>query len=440
MAPAWPGYQVIPEGRRDTSADKQAALLVAVILDGQSRETCEEHLDELALLAETAGYEVRDRVIQERARPDAATLLGRGKVEEVARQVRDLGVTRVVTDDDLTPQQGAQLEKHLGVSVSDRSGLILEIFASRARTREARTQVELAALRYTLPRLSRRWTHLSRQVGGIGVRGGVGERQIELDRRIIRRRITRLERDLDRITRRRVLRRRRGRNVFTAALVGYTNSGKSTLFNRLTDASSRIEDRLFATLDPVRRRIVDSDGEVVLTDTVGFIRKLPHHLITSFRSTLEEVGEADLLIQVIDISDPHLQEKMITTDGVLRDLHLADHRRLLVFNKTDALEDEAGRVRQKRCFPGAIFVSALTGEGLPGLLEQIRAERARTEVETEVEIASEDTTALSLLHRQGRVVEMTGEDGRLRVKVRTSPAGASRIRRQLGPGGQRAHA
>ena len=410
-------------------------MLLAVISDGESRRRCEEHLDELGRLAETAGYQVRGRIVQERVRPDVATLLGRGKVEEVARRVEELAVTRVFTDDDLTPQQGARLEKALGVAVVDRAGLILEIFESRARTHEARTQVELASLRYLLPRLSRRWTHLSRQVGGIGVRGGVGEKQIELDRRIVRKRITGLERDLERITRRRDVRRQRGRNVFTVALLGYTNSGKSTLFNRLADASVHVENKLFATLDPVRRRIVDREGSMVLTDTVGFLRKLPHHLVASFRSTLEEASEADLLIQVVDVSDPHRDEQMLTSAGVLRDMGLTDRPRLLVFNKIDAVEDAAILSRERGRTPDALFVSGTTGQGIPDLLSRIRTERARTEIETAVEISPGDTAALAVLHRHGRVVEMNGEGEMVVVTVRTSPASAGRIRRQLATNG-----
>jgi GTP-binding protein HflX len=418
-------------------------VLVAAVLDGGDRPTCEEHLDELALLADTAGYEVRGRIIQDLGRPDAATFLGKGKVAEVGRFLREAGAGQVLMDDDLAPQQAVKLEKAWKVPVSDRSGLILEIFASRARTREARTQVELASLRYLLPRLARRWSHLSRQVGGIGVRGGVGEAQIEIDRRIIRRRIARLEKDLVSIQRHRRTRRegRRRSGLYTVALVGYTNSGKSTLFNRLTRAGTRVEDRLFATLDALRRRLADCDGSpTIVTDTVGFIRKLPHHLVASFRSTLEEAGEADLLVQVVDLADGHHEEKMQTTLEVLEDLDLEKRPRLLVFNKIDALGEPAVRRRMERTHPEALFVSAASGAGLEGLRERIETERARRELEREVEIDAGDNDALALLHRHGRVVQVQEEGARLRIRYRTDRAGAGRIDRELGRRGSRAHA
>ncbi len=416
-------------------------ILVAVVLDGTGRKACEEHLDELALLAATAGYEVRGRLIQDRGRPDAATLLGRGKVAEARDLLRRVGATRVVMDDDLSPQQGARLEKHWGVPVTDRAGLILDIFASRARTREARTQVELASLRYLLPRLTRRWTHLSRQEGGIGMRGGVGETQIEIDRRIIRRRIARLERDLASIHRHRRTRQAGRDGLFTAALVGYTNSGKSTLFNRLTAAGTLVEDRLFATLDPLRRRMGQAEGApVVITDTVGFIRKLPHHLVASFRSTLEEAGDADLLVQVVDLSDPHMEDQMRTTAEVLHDLGLEARPRLLVFNKCDAVIDPAVRMRTERHHPEALQVSALRGEGLDRLESRILEVRALAEVEEEVVIEAGDGAALSMVHRHGRVLEVREDGTRLSVRYRADRAGAGRIAHHLARGGIRAHA
>jgi GTP-binding protein HflX len=416
---------------------------VAAVLSGGDRPTCEEHLDELALLADTAGYEVRGRIIQDLGRPDAATFLGKGKVDEIGRFLRGEGAGQVLMDDDLAPQQAAKLEKAWNVPVADRSGLILEIFASRARSREARTQVELASLRYLLPRLARRWTHLSRQVGGIGVRGGVGEAQIEIDRRIIRRRIARLEKDLVSIQRHRRTRRegRRRTGLFNVALVGYTNSGKSTLFNRLTHAGTRVEDRLFATLDALRRRLADSDGSpTIITDTVGFIRKLPHHLVASFRSTLEEAGEADLLVQVVDLADAHHEEKMQTTLEVLRDLDLDQRPRLLVFNKIDALGSPAVRRRMERAHPEALFVSAAEGVGLERLRERVQAEQASREFEREVEIDAADHDALTLLHRHGRVLEVKEEGERLRIRYRSDRAGAGRIERELEQRGAGAHA
>jgi GTP-binding protein HflX len=337
-----------------------------------------------------------------------------------------------VLDDDLTPQQAGKLEKAWDAAVSDRSGLILEIFSSRARSREASAQVELASLKYLLPRLTRRWTHLSRQDGRMGVRAGVGETQIELDRRLIRHRIARLQRDLVGI-RRQSKNRRQGRNgLYTAALVGYTNSGKSTLFNCLTAAGARVEDRLFATLDPLRRRMEgEHDPPTVLTDTVGFIRKLPHHLVASFRSTLEEAGEADLLIEVVDTSDPHCLEKMEVTGEVLNDLGLGEQQRLLVFNKTDLVEGPAVQRRLARAHPEALFVSARSGDGIQDLRRRVMEHRHRNEVEEEIEIRSGNADALAVLQRYGRVLDMEASEDLLTVKVRSSQAGMGRIRQAL---------
>jgi GTP-binding protein HflX len=402
------------------------------VLEGGRRAASEEHLDELALLADTAGYDVVDRAIQEMRRPVAATFLGRGKVEEIGRLLQASGCRRVVLDDDLTPQQAGKLEKAWNAAVSDRSGLILEIFSSRARSREARTQVELASLKYLLPRLARRWTHLSRQEGRMGVRAGVGETQIELDRRLIRHRISRLQRDLVAIQRQ-SSNRRQGRNgLYSVALVGYTNSGKSTLFNRMTAAGTLVEDRLFATLDPLRRRMEgEHDPPTVLTDTVGFIRKLPHHLVASFRSTLEEAGEADLLIEVVDASDPHCLEKIQVTGEVLEDLGLAGQQRLLVFNKIDLLHGPATERRLARAYPEALFLSARNGGGVQALRRRVADHRHRNEVEEQVEIASGDAVALAALQKHGRVLDMQTCEEILQVRVRASRAGMGRIRRAL---------
>lgn len=415
-----------------TNTVPQPVMLVAAVLDGGSRAASEEHLDELVLLAETAGYQVAGRAIQEMRRPVAATFLGQGKVEEIGRLLREFACKRVVLDQDLTPHQAAKLEKAWHAAVTDRSGLILEIFSSRARSREARTQVELASLHYLLPRLARRWTHLSRQEGRMGARGGEGEKQIELDRRIIRRRISRLERELVQIKKQRINRRHGRRGLYSMALVGYTNSGKSTLFNRLTDAGTLVENRLFATLDPLRRRLSGTpDPPMVLTDTVGFIRKLPHHLVASFRSTLEEAGDADCLVQVVDAADENLAEKMQTTEDVLEDLGLTRQPRLLVFNKIDGLDSQAPLTRLARRHPEAVFVSARTGAGLTDLRRRLMGIRQRCQVEEDVRIAPGDARALAALHRYGRVLDICQEDAGLRIRVRASMSGMGRIRRAL---------
>jgi GTP-binding protein HflX len=357
-----------PTSRQDKAPGRpRRAFLVGVLLGSQPGFVIEEHLDELQSLAVSAGVEVVGRAVQRRRTPDAATFIGRGKIGEVGAAVRELEADVLLFDDDLSPSQVKNLEEAADCQVMDRSGLILEIFQQRARTREARTQVELAQLNYLLPRLTRRWQHLSRQAGGIGVRGGEGETQLEADRRMLRRRIGRLEKELEKIERTRQVQRRGRQGVVTVALAGYTNAGKSTLFNRLTGAGVRAEDRLFATLDSrLRRGALDGAGSetVVFIDTVGFIRKLPHHLVSSFRSTLGGITEAELVLHVIDRSLPTWRDQMEVAEQVLADLGVEPARVIRVFNKWDRIPElTAGGT----AWNGGVPVSALTGEGLDGL-------------------------------------------------------------------------
>ena len=346
-----------------TSVTPRKAFLVGVQVGPQPAVEVEEHLDELHQLVESCGGIVVGRAMQARRAPDPATFIGSGKAEEVARTAKEAGADVVVFDDDLSPSQVKNLGKVLELGVLDRSAVILEIFALRARSREAQTQVELARMRYTLPRLTRAWTHLSRQVGGIGVRGGAGETQLEVDRRMLRQRIRKLETELSRIDRRRQ-QQRRHRQIPVVALAGYTNAGKSTLFNRLTGTGTYAEDRLFATLDARLRRGAIASGQVVVfADTVGFIRKLPHHLVSSFRSTLGEITEADLVLHVIDRSHPAWRDQQKVAEAVLTELGVEASHILPVYNKIDRLPEGEHRPNTE----GALWISATTGEGLRDL-------------------------------------------------------------------------
>ena len=348
---------------------REKALLVGVILPGQPAFVVEEHLYELEQLVESAGVEVVGRAVQSRRALDAATFIGSGKALEIADLARERGAVMLVFDDDLSPSQAKNLEEVTKLPALDRSGVILEIFNQRARTSEARTQVELARLQYQLPRLTRQWGHLSRQGGGKGTRGGEGEKQLESDRRLLRNRIKRLKKDLEQIERTREVQRRGRNGAPEIALAGYTNAGKSTLFNRLTRAGALAEDRLFATLDAkLRRGMVDGAGPAIFADTVGFIRKLPHHLVSSFRSTLGEAAAADLVIHLIDRSHPRWREQMEVADAVLADLGVDPAQVLKVFNKRDRL------AREESPGPGEIWISAETGEGLAELHTEL-AER-----------------------------------------------------------------
>ena len=337
---------------------REQAILIGVGRKPQDRRVLDEHLDELERLSETAGARVAGRLIQDRGPVSPPTLLRSGKVQELKRLCEETGARLVISDDDLSPAQVRNLEKEVEATVLDRSGLILDIFARRARSREARTQVELAQLRYLLPRLTRQWTHLERQAGGIGQRG-VGETQLETDRRLIRKRVSRLEAELKSIESERRERRKRRSGVPKVALVGYTNAGKSTILNLLTGAGTFVEDRLFATLDPLVRRVErPGTAPFLVIDTVGFIRKLPHHLVASFRSTLEEAADAELLLHVADASSPALADHLKATRETLEGLDLADRPALLVLNKRDQVPAPVLE-RLLGDHPGALAVSAL---------------------------------------------------------------------------------
>ncbi len=323
----------------------------------------EEHLEELTRLADTAGATVVGSLIQRIESPNPRQYLGAGKLAELKQHARDTGTTLVIFDDELAPVQGKNLEDELGVRVMDRAELILDIFVHRAKSNEAKLQVELAQLEYLLPRLARMWVHLSRIRGGIGLRGP-GETQIETDRRLIRRRISTLKKKLERVARHREVIRAGRRPVPTAALVGYTNAGKSSLLTALTGERTFVEDRLFATLDTLTREAaLNGRGRVRLIDTVGFIRKLPHHLVASFRATLEEAGNADLLLHVIDASHHDWEEQVEVVDAVLRTLAIDGTPVIHVFNKMDLVtEPEAMRNRVRQQYPEAVCISAVRKE------------------------------------------------------------------------------
>lgn len=388
---------------------REKAIVVGLTLPSVPPDVSAEHIEELAKLVEAAGGESVATVVQDRPAPDPATWIGKGKAAEVQGLVEELGASIVVFDDDLSGAQVRNLEKIINVKVVDRSGLILDIFARRARSREAKTQVELAQLQYLLPRLTRQWTHLSRQAGGIGTRG-VGETQLEIDRRIIRRRISRLREELERIERTRETQRRGRGGTFTVALVGYTNAGKSTLFNRLTSGSEVAADMLFATLDAKHQRSADPMPlPTVIIDTVGFVRKLPHHLVASFRSTMEEAASADLVVHLVDASHPRAAEQRVVGRAVLEDLGIPSDRVLEVLNKVDrtgAFQEETDR--------DLLAVSALTGEGIDRLLDAIRNREAASGEVLHLEIPIEETRMIARLYELGQIRERTDEDGMAR--------------------------
>lgn len=346
----------------------------AILLALSTGESVEGSLEELVQLVKTAGAEVLDSMVQRRDRPESATYIGKGKVQELALMVQELGATMVVVDAELSPSQQKNLEDALNVKVLDRPGIILDIFAQRAQTREGKLQVELAQLNYMLPRLAGRGETLSRLGGGIGTRGP-GETKLEVDRRRIWKRISHLEEEIDTIKRQRQAQRksREKQGVVVVALVGYTNSGKSTLLNALTNADVLTENKLFATLDPTTRRLYLPEGEtVLLSDTVGFIQHLPHQLVAAFRATLEEVTEADILLHVVDASHPDVWDQIQAVRTVLGELHAEDKPTIAVLNKIDRLTNKGSLRKLLEELPNAVAISAKRKEGFPELIDKIQ--------------------------------------------------------------------
>jgi GTP-binding protein HflX len=398
-----------------------------------ARNALEEHLKELAALADTAGAEVVGELTQQIERPHPATYLGKGKMDELRDLVRELDASLVIFDDELTPAQGKNIEEHLTTRVVDRAELILDIFATRARTSEAKMQVELAQLEYTLPRLTRMWTHLEKFRGGIGVRGP-GETQLESDRRLIQVRIKLLKGRLADVQQARDVQRQSRRGEFRASLVGYTNVGKSSILRALSGADDIfVENRLFATLDPLTRDVTLGDhGHVLITDTVGFIRKLPHHLVASFRATLEEASDSDILLHVIDASHPTWEEQRVVVDQVLAELGLQEKPVLHVFNKIDQIDDATLTAMQERIanlLPNSVFVSSVAPDGLEPLRRAlIVALRGRTNV-AELRLGAGEGKLLAEIHRGSEVLDQRMDGEELVLRARVDEALAGRLRR-----------
>jgi GTP-binding protein HflX len=417
----------------------ERVVLVGVAVDG-SVEVAERSVDELRRLAETAGAEVVDAMVQRRPRPDASTFIGKGKARELAAAVKALGADTVVMDDELSPGQLRHLEELVDAKVIDRTALILDIFAQHATSREGKSQVELAQLNYLLPRLRGWGESLTRLGAGIGTRGP-GETKMEVDRRRIRRRITRLRRNLADMARTRdVKRRSRERaGVPGVALVGYTNAGKSTLLNRLSGAGVLVEDKLFSTLDPTTRRLDLPGGRAAtFTDTVGFIAKLPHDLVEAFKSTLEEVARADLVVHLVDAAQPDPDGQVAAVRAVLAEVGAADVPEVLVLNKVDLL-DEVSRARLARQLPGAAAISAATGEGIDGLLATVATRLPRPPVDLEVLLPYDRGDLVDRAHREGAVLatEHVAEGTRVRLRAADALAHALepyRLRAAAGDG------
>ena len=418
--------------KKKSVLNKEKALLIGVIKPGINENIIHDHLDELELLADTAGAKVIGRITQKVSKINAATFIGKGKSKYVIDHALVLNVDLILFDDELSPAQIKnyhKMAKH--IKVLDRSGLILDIFQKHARTREARTQVSLAYLEYLLPRLTKQWTHLERQMGGIGTRAGMGETQIEIDRRIIRTRITKLKKDLENIEKKRFTQGVGRKNEYRVALVGYTNAGKSTLFKAITGVDAYIKNQLFATLDTKIRKVkLDKSHSILLSDTVGFIRKLPHNLVASFNSTLKEVIEADLILKVFDISSTNIYEHNQTIDEVLNRLGASGIQDIIVLNKVDLISNIDIIEERKRNFTNSVTISSLQHLRLSVLKNRI------------IDFMEKDykTIELMLSYNKGRIINQAQdgvevldrkcEVGGIKLRIRGSQSRINKILRE----------
>ena len=398
------------------------AILIGVKLRGNLMQEAEESLQELRQLAETAGIEVVCETIQPRNAPNPTYFIGEGKVEELKPLIEELYADAIIFDEELSPAQNRNLEKALDVATIDRTGLILQVFAQRALTKEARLQVALAQLEYALPRLTRMWTHLSRlATGGGGGRHlrGPGETQLEMDRRWVRRNIAQVRKALEAVEKQRHVQRRNRSEKIKVSFVGYTNAGKSTLFNRLTGESVLAEDKLFATLDSTTRKVdLPQKQQILLSDTVGFIKKLPHQLVAAFKATLEEVVEADLLLHVVDVSHPEAEAQIAAVNVVLNELNATDIPMFMVFNKIDNLETEED-LQILRCqYPDAHLISAQRGDGVAALMDALANRFAELGTNLSLSIPYTEGKALDLLYKHGTVLNTEYATEAILVKAR----------------------
>ncbi|MGY8763864.1 MAG: GTPase HflX [Fidelibacterota bacterium] len=413
--------------RNNVSQEK--ALLVGVIQPGMTESLIHEHLDELELLAETAGAKIAGRITQRVSKINPATFIGKGKAEELLNQAKELDVKLIVFDDELSPGQMKNYHKISdNVKVLDRSGLILDIFHKHAKTKEARTQVDLAYMEYLLPRLTRQWTHLERQMGGIGTRAGMGETQIEIDRRLIRTRISKLKKELIRIEKERDTQSYRRQSEFRVSLVGYTNAGKSTLFKALTGSDVYIQDQLFATLDTTVRQLqIDESHQILLSDTVGFIRKLPHNLVASFKSTLKEVLEADLILVMLDISSSQIEDHIQTIENVLKDMGAQEIPKIIVLNKVDLISDRNMIEKRQREFPNSVTVSAQQHLRLSELKSRIIAKMEENFQTIDLEFSYDQGKTIAHAQEGVEVLKREYEETRVKLRIRGSRSRINQI-------------
>jgi GTP-binding protein HflX len=408
---------------------QEKALLIALNIGNLRGELVDEHLDELEELANTAGAVTVAKIIQEKSAVDPAFYIGKGKAEEAAAFVENEDINLVIFDDDLSPVQARNLERLINRKILDRSGLILDIFASRAKTKEAKTQVELAQLQYLLPRLTRAWTHLSKQYGGIGTKGP-GETQIETDRRIVRNRISKLKEKLEKIEIQRETQSKGREETIRIAIVGYTNAGKSTLFNLITNAGVFAEDKLFATLDSTTRAFsLGKHEKLLMSDTVGFIRKLPPNLVASFKSTLNEVRNADIILHVIDLSNAYFEDHIQVVEETLRELNSYGKTQIKIFNKIDLVRDKSkiGYIRNK--YEDAVIISAAKGMNVIKLKDAITEVINRVYTEEKVDLDLSDSKTAAKIFSLADVISTDYDDNSIHIRYKTNKENSNKIKK-----------
>ncbi len=409
----------------------ERAMLVALKLNKESKHIVEEHLDELEMLADTAGAETIIKVIQDRPTPDKAHYVGKGKAEELAELVELNEIVIVIFDADLSPTQVRNLEKMLDVKILDRSGLILDIFASHAKTKQAKTQVELAQLQYMLPRLTRAWTHLSKQHGGIGTKGP-GETQIETDRRLIRTRISKLKELLRKIENQNKTKSMKRQDFLKASLVGYTNAGKSTLINLLTNADLLAENKLFATLDSTTRSFeLEKNKKVLISDTVGFIRKLPHNLVASFKTTLNVVKDADIIIHVVDISHSFYEDHIKVVNETLEELGATEKKQIIIFNKIDVLDDKDRISYVKNKYINSILISAQRGINITEVKAKLLEIYENSYKEKRIVLNVIQSKLIAQVHQIADVLSTEYIDDKVEMTYKTNSVNHSKIEKLI---------
>ena len=418
---------MVIEKRKSTSYEK--AIIVAVNKEND-QNLLDEELDELVLLSDTAGAKIVDSIIQNRTKIDSSTFIGSGKVKSIINQSKTLGVTVLIFNNELTPAQLKNIQKMAGdnLKVIDRTGLILDIFEKHAKTKEAKVQIKLARLQYLLPRLTRQWTHLERQMGGVGTRGGPGETQIEIDRRLIRNQIASLKKELKNIQKQRVTQHKKRDEIYKVSLVGYTNSGKSTIMQSLSDSNIYVQDQLFATLDTTTRKIENKDNhDFLLSDTVGFIRNLPHDLIASFRSTLMEIEESDLILKIIDSSSKSIDLHLATIKEALDTLKIESKLELIVFNKIDLIgKDDLYKI--KRMYPNSLFISAVKELKINELLNEIQKKLSELNEVVELSIPYQKLSVIDYIYKTSKIISRADEYEEVILKIESSSSNIRKIK------------